>query len=71
MDKSYERVTVKRASELTGLSELTIRIGIDNGELEFGRAIHTGKKRTNYHISPHLLANYLGMTVEQVKGECN
>jgi hypothetical protein len=67
-----ERITVKRASELTGLSQLTVREGIKSGRLEFGRAIpsKTGMHHT-IHISPAKLAEYLGLTVEQVKGERN
>lgn len=64
-----ERITVKRAAELTGLSPLSVRYGIEIGVLPIGCAIKTGKIRTNYHISPAKLAEYLGMTVEQVKGE--
>ncbi len=64
-----ERITVQRTAELMGVTPLTIRIGIINGELPIGAAIHTGKQRTNYHISPAKLAEYLGITVEQVKGE--
>jgi hypothetical protein len=63
-----ERITVKQASSLTGLSELAIRIGLIDGTLPVGVAIKTSKKRTVYHISPAKLADYLGMTVDQVKG---
>lgn len=65
-----ERITVQRASELTGMSELSIREGIRGGHLEFGRAIPSKSgKRFNFHISPALLADYLGLPVEKVKGE--
>lgn len=63
-----ERITVKRTSVLTGLSQEYIRLGIIQGVLPIGTAIKGGKKRTNYYISPHLLASYLGMTIEEVKG---
>ena len=66
-----ERVTIKRAAELTGMSELSVRYGIEMGKLPIGVAIKRSEKRTLFHVSPHLLAQYLGMTVEQVKGECN
>ncbi len=60
-----ERISVKKAAELTGLSELTIRLGIKCGSLEFGRAIpsKSGKQHT-YHISPKKLEEYLGMQKE-------
>ena len=64
-----ERITVKRAAELTGLSQLTIRLGLQYGSLPFGSAIKTSKHRTVYYISPAKLAEYLGMTIEQVKGD--
>lgn len=66
-----ERITVKRAAKLTGLSELTVREGIKCGVLEFGRAIpsKSGKHHT-MHISPAKLAEYLGLPIEKVKGEC-
>lgn len=64
-----ERITVKRAAKLTGLSELSIREGIKCGALEFGRAIpsKSGKHHT-IHISPAKLADYLGVDIEKVKG---
>jgi hypothetical protein len=67
--ENTERITVKRAADLTGLSELTIREGIKSGRLEFGRAIPSKSGTHNtIHISPAKLAEYLGLTVEQVKG---
>jgi hypothetical protein len=66
-----ERITVKRAAELLGTSSLTVRVGIQNGELPIGSAIKMSEHRTCFHISPYLLSKYLGLTVEQVKGESN
>jgi hypothetical protein len=67
-----ERITVKRAAELTGLSQLSIREGIKRKCLDFGTAIPSKSGRhTTIHISPYKLAEYLGLTVEQVKGECS
>lgn len=63
-----ERISVQRAAELTGLSVLSVREGIKRGFLEFGRAI-PNKRRTTIHISPAKLADYLGLTIEEVKGE--
>ena len=56
---------------MTGLSQLTIREGIKQGVFDFGRAIpsKSGTRHT-IHISPAKLAEYLGLTVEEVKGEC-
>lgn len=60
------RITVKRAAELLGTSELTVRYGIEHGELPIGTAIHTSPKRTNYYIVPYKLAKYLNIPIEQV-----
>ena len=67
-----ERVSVKRAAELTGLSQLTVREGIKQGVFDFGKAVpsKSGTRHT-IHISPAKLAEYLGLTVDEVKGECN
>lgn len=63
------RVTVKRAAELLGTSELTVRYGIEHGELPIGTAIHTSPYRTNYHIAPNKLAEYLHIPLDQVLEE--
>lgn len=60
------RVTVKRAAELLGTSELTVRYGIEHCELPIGTAIHLSPKRTNFHIVPAKLADYLGITIGEV-----
>lgn len=66
-----ERISVKRAAELTGLSQLTVREGIKQGIFTFGYAIpsKSGRHHT-IHISPAKLAEYLGLSVEEVKGAC-
>ena len=56
-----ERITVKEAARLLGLSELTVRWGIKNGTLPIGSYIHMpNSKRTVYHISRGLLDKYRG-----------
>ena len=49
------RITVKRAAELLGTSELTVRYGIER-VAPIGTANHTSSKSTNYHIAPNKLA---------------
>lgn len=61
-----ERISVKRAAELLGTSVLTVRYGIEHGELPIGTAIHTSPMRTNYHIAPNKLAEYLNIPLEKV-----
>lgn len=59
-----ERVTVKKAAELTGLSELSIRIGLQKNVIPFGFAVQTSQNRYTYHISPKKLEEYIGKPVE-------
>ena len=66
-----ERVTVKRAAELIGLSELSVRRGIEQGRLPIGCCIKRSEYRTIYHISPHLLSQYTGIPIEKIKDETN
>jgi hypothetical protein len=61
-----QRTTVKRAAELTGMSTLTVRYGLETGRLPFGTSIKRSQYRTIYHVCPHKLAEYLGIPVEEV-----
>ena len=63
-----ERVTVARTAEILGVTALTVRAGIESGELPIGHAIKTSKFRTNFHISPYLLSRYTGLSIEEIKG---
>ena len=63
-----KRITVKRVSELTGMNPLTVRHGIEQGTLPIGSAIKSGAGRTYFHIVPQRLANYLGISLEEVLG---
>jgi len=64
------RINVKRAAYLLEMSELTVRCGIETGTLPIGSFIRKpGSKRTLYHICTHKLADYLGLTVEEVIGD--
>ena len=53
-----ERITVKEAAELLGVSEQFVRIGMQRGQLPIGTAVKL--KRWAYHISPYLLEQYTG-----------
>lgn len=62
------KITVKQASKLLNLSELTVRWGIKNNTLPIGSYIQMpGSKRTVYHISDGQLASYLKITTEELK----
>lgn len=60
------KITIKEASKLMGLSSETVRYGIRSQELPIGTAIKISEQRTIYHIPPNRLADYMGITVEQL-----
>lgn len=64
-----ERVSIKRAAEILGMSDLSVRAGIESKELPIGSFIKMSKHRTNFHVSPFLLSQYTGLSVEEIKGE--
>lgn len=53
-----ERVKVKEAAEILGVSEQYIRIGIQRGWLPIGSCVRTSSKWT-YHIPRERLNTYL------------
>ncbi|MDD2208151.1 MAG: hypothetical protein PHG03_00100 [Bacilli bacterium] len=57
--KKYKNVSVKKTSELMGVSEQYVRIGLQKERLPFGTAVQISEKQWTYHISPGLLAIYL------------
>lgn len=47
-----EKITVKKASEITGMTEQFIRIGLQNNRLPFGFAVKMpNSTRWTYHIT--------------------
>lgn len=65
-----ERISVKRAAAILGMTPLTVQCGIKTGELPIGCAIKSKSgKRTNIHISPYLLSQYTGIPKEEIKEE--
>lgn len=64
------KITVKRAAALLGKSELFVRECIRNGSLPIGTATQLpGSTRWAFSISPKALADYLGVSVEEVTGK--
>lgn len=55
-----ERVSVKEAAQIMGVSEQFIRIGLQRELLPIGRAIKMSDRWT-YYISPKLLADFTGV----------
>lgn len=65
------RVPVVRAAKLLGMSVLSVQGALIHNALPIGGAWkNEGSTTYTYHISPHLLANYLGITVDEI-GETN
>lgn len=54
-----ERVKIKDAAALLGVSEHFVRLGMQRGALPIGSAVKMSSKWT-YHISPYLLEQYTG-----------
>lgn len=54
-----ERISVKEAAEMLGVSEQFIRLGLQHGQLPIGFAVKMSSVYT-YHISPAKLHQYIG-----------
>lgn len=54
-----QRISVKEAAELLGVSQQFVRIGLQRGILPIGTAVKMSSRWT-YHISPKLLKEYIG-----------
>lgn len=63
---SYKILT-SEVAKLLGKSELTIREGIRREHFDFGVAYRMeGNKRWNFTISPAKLADFIGISVEEL-----
>lgn len=63
-----ERVNVKTAASILGLSTLTLQESLKAKALPIGGAwINEGSTCWSFHISPHLLAQYIGATDEELR----
>ncbi len=61
------RISTATAARIIDKAEDYIRWGLQQNRLPFGTAVQTGPKRWSYHISPKLLADYSGLTVEEIE----
>lgn len=63
-----ERVNVKTAASILGLSTLTLQESLKAKALPIGGAwMNEGSTCWSFHISPHLLAQYIGATDEELR----
>lgn len=61
-----QNITVSRAAEIIGKSEMFVRIGLQRGLLPFGTAIKLSPNRYTYLIPRAALADYLHISVEEL-----
>ena len=54
-----QRISVKEAAEILGVSQQFVRIGLQQGTLPIGTAVKMSSRWT-YHISAKLLQEYVG-----------
>ena len=65
------RVSTAIAAKILDKSEDYCRFGLQQGRLPFGTAVQTGTNRWSYHISPKLLSEYSGATIEEIERMMN
>ena len=62
-----KKITVQTAARLMGKSTLFVREGMRRGVLPIGEAMQMpGSQKWSFYISPKLLADYIGVSVEVV-----
>ena len=62
-----KKITVQTAAKLMGKSTLFVREGMRRGLLPIGEAMQMpGSNKWSFYISPKLLADYIGVSVEVV-----
>lgn len=55
-----QRITVQEAAEILGVSELTVRCGMQEGTLPIGRILNVDGQRKNYLIYRKLVNQITG-----------
>lgn len=62
-----KKITVETAARLMGKSTLFVREAMRQGRLPIGEAMQMpGSNKWSFYISPKLLADYIGVSVEVV-----
>lgn len=62
-----KKITVETAARLMGKSTLFVREGMRRGVLPIGEAMQMpGSNKWSFYVSPKLLADYIGVSVEVV-----
>lgn len=61
-------ISVSQAARIMAKSDLFVRIGMQRGELPIGQAYQMpGSTRWTYYISPAQFAEYLGLTMDELR----
>ena len=63
------KITVHQAAKLLNKSPLFVYCGLRSGKLPIGTAYQLSGKQYTYHISPGKLAEYMGMSIEDIRRE--
>lgn len=62
--RTKNRLTVKEAASLMGVSEQFLRIGLQQGRFPFGTAVKTSTRWTYYLNTTHFL-RYIGAEIDK------
>lgn len=63
--KNTNRLTVKQAAALMGVSEQFLRMGLQQGKFQFGTAVKTSSRWT-YYINTTLFLRYIGAEIDRI-----
>lgn len=63
--KNQNRITVKEAAALLGVSEQFLRIGLQQGKFPFGTAVKMSS-RWSYFISSAQFLQYIGLDIDRL-----
>lgn len=61
---SNQRITIKQAAELLGVSQQFLRIGLQQGKFPFGIAVKTSRNRYTYYINSTQFVKYLSGEID-------
>lgn len=59
-----QRITIKQAAELLGVSQQFLRIGLQQGKFPFGVAVKTSPSRYTYYINSTQFVKYLSGEID-------
>lgn len=57
----FSSISLSAVSEVMGVSQWCIRIGLQNGVFPFGEAIQVNNGMYSYYIDPYKFAEYIGI----------